>query len=416
MKVLIIGDGAREQALARKLAKSKKISEVLLCPGNAGTKYLEKCRNLPAMTKEALLSYAKVQGVGYTVVGPEKDLMEGIVDLFQEAGEAIIGPHKAAALLEGSKGFAKKFMEKYHVKTPGYAVFDHYDKAAAYLAAQSFPVVIKADGLAQGKGVEIVTTLAEGLMVLQEYLLAGKFQGAGKTVVIEEFLVGKEASILALYDGETILPLWSTMDHKKIGEGETGLNTGGMGSISPNLHFTKTHEEVFKHHILENTLLGLQQEGLSFQGILFFGLMLTNEEVYLLEYNLRFGDPETQSLLEVLETDLYELFWALLNKDLKDQSLTFQEEGACVVLSAKGYPKKKGDAINITDFFNKCPEDLHLHSYACREEEGEIYSSSGRVLSISTKGPLENSLKKIYTFIDEIDNENLYFRRDIGRM
>lgn len=416
MKVLIVGDGAREQALARKLAQSKKVSQVLLCPGNAGTKYLDKCRNLPAMTKEALLSYVKAQEIGYTVVGPEKALMEGIVDLFQEAGEAIIGPHQGAALLEGSKAFAKEFMKKYNVKTAEYVVFDHYEKAATYLATQSFPVVIKADGLAQGKGVEIVTTLQEGLTVLQEYLLAGKFQGAGKTVVIEEFLPGKEASILALYDGETILPLWSTMDHKKIGEGETGLNTGGMGSISPNPHFTKAHEDRFQQHIVKNSLHGLQEEGLSFQGILFFGLMLTEEDVYLLEYNLRFGDPETQSLLEVLTTDLHELFLALLTRTLKGQPLTFQEEGACVVLSANGYPRKKGDAINITDFFTQCPEDLHLHSYACTEEEGGIYSSSGRVLSISTQGPLDDSLKKIYAFIDEIGNENLYFRRDIGRM
>lgn len=417
MKILIVGEGAREQAIAHKLSQSPNVEEVYLCPGNGGTRYLKKCTNLPQMTQEELLDFSVKTGISYTVVGPEKDLMEGIVDLFQAHQQRIIGPHKDAALLEGSKSFAKDFMKRHHIKTAAYEVFDDFHKAQEYLETASYPLVIKADGLAQGKGVEIVLDYESALTILTEFMVQEKFQDASKTIVVEEYLVGKEASIISLYDGNHIVPLWSTMDHKKIGTGETGLNTGGMGSITPNPHYTPFMEEDFNKNILLPTRDGLSQDGLTFQGILFFGLMMTEKGVYLLEYNLRFGDPETQSLLQVLSSDLHEVFLSLLSGKLKDTPLTFQEDGAsCVVLSSAGYPLDYKKGIDITDYFRLCPEDVTLYSYKSRSEKDRVLSDSGRVLSVVASGDKDEATDKIYRFLEKVRNENLYYRNDIGKI
>lgn len=417
MKILIIGEGAREQAIAHKLSQSPRVEEVYLCPGNGGTRYLTKCKNLPSMAAEELLHFAMETGINYTVVGPEKDLMEGIVDLFQKHNQRIIGPHKHAALLEGSKSFAKDFMKKHQIKTAEYAVFHEFEKAQEYLKTASYPLVIKADGLAQGKGVEIVESYETAHGVLTEFMIHEKFQDASKTIVVEEFLQGKEASIICLYDGNDIVPLWSTMDHKKIGAGETGLNTGGMGSITPNPHYSQFMEDEFHSKILLPTRDGLKLDGLSFKGIIFFGLMMTEKGAYLLEYNLRFGDPETQSLLQVLTSDLDEVFQALLSGTLKKLPLTFRKDGAsCVVLTSKGYPEFYAKGIDITDYFTLCPEEIILYAYKSNIEEDRILSDSGRVLSVVASGDKEEATDKIYSFLEKVRNENLYYRNDIGKI
>lgn len=417
MKILIIGEGAREQAMAHKLSLSPDVREIYICPGNGGTYYQNKCKNLPPMTQEELLKFSIETGVTYTVVGPEKDLMEGIVDLFQKKGQKIIGPHKAAALLEGSKSFAKDFMKKHKIKTAEYEIFHDFHTASDYIRTASYPLVIKADGLAQGKGVEICSSYEDAFAVISEFMLHEKFKEASRTIVIEEFLTGKEASIISLYDGKNIIPLWSTMDHKKIGEGETGLNTGGMGSLTPNPHFSTFMEEEFLSRILLPTQKGLEVEGLAFKGIIFFGLMMTEKGVYLLEYNLRFGDPETQSLLQVIDQDLNELFLGMLNGTLKDIPLSFQKKGAaCVVLSANGYPEQYSKKIDITEYFSECPKDITLYSYKSSKEGNRILSESGRVLSVVAHGSKEEATDKIYRFLEKVRNENLYYRKDIGKI
>lgn len=417
MKILIIGEGAREHAIAYKLADSDLVTEIYVAPGNGGTERIDKCMNLPKGDLCALRDFALENKIDYTVVGPEADLMEGIVDLFHEADLKIIGPHKKAALLEGSKSFSKEFMMKYGIKTARYEVFEDFEKAKAYIRTSSFPIVIKADGLAAGKGVEIIDTYEAALETLESFMLHEKFKEASKKIVIEEYLTGKEASIITLFDGNSIIPLNSTMDHKKIGEGETGLNTGGMGSLTPNPYFTKELEADFKENILDKTLEGITKEGLSFKGIIFFGLMLTERGTYLLEYNLRFGDPETQSLLETLESDLNDLFMKVLDGTLKDEDVSLSDDCAlCVVLSAKDYPISCEKDIDISSFFHSENEGIKVFSYASKEVNGRILSSSGRVLSVVASGKKSECFKNLYDFLDENRNVNLYYRNDIGRI
>ena len=271
--------------------------------------------------------------------------------------------------------------------------------------------------LAAGKGVEILETYEDALKTLEAFMLEEKFSEAGKKVVIEEYLTGKEASIITLYDGNSIIALNSTMDHKKIGKGETGLNTGGMGSLTPNPHFTKTLQDDFREHILNRTLVGLKEENLTFRGIIFFGLMLTEKGTYLLEYNLRFGDPETQSLLETVESDLNGLFLKMLDGNLKEKDVVCSSDSAlCVVLSAKGYPERCEKNIDVTSFFDGEEEKIRVYSYASRTEQDRILSSSGRVLSVVSRGEKAECMRTIYDYLNENRNENLYYRNDIGRI
>jgi len=417
MKILIIGEGAREHAIAHKLADSDLVTEIYVAPGNGGTERIEKCVNIPKGDLCSLRDFALENKIDYTVVGPEADLMEGIVDLFHDADLNIIGPHRKAALLEGSKAFAKDFMMKYGIKTAKYEVFEDFEKAKVYIRTSSYPLVIKADGLAAGKGVEIIDTYEDALDTLESFMLHEKFKEASKKIVIEEYLTGKEASIITLFDGNSIISLNSTMDHKKIGEGETGLNTGGMGSLTPNPYFTKELEADFKTNILDKTLEGIKKEGLSFKGIIFFGLMLTERGTYLLEYNLRFGDPETQSLLETLESDLNDLFIKVLDGTLKEEDVSCSDDCAlCVVLSAKDYPLSCEKDIDISSFFQSENERIKVFSYASKEVNGRILSSSGRVLSIVNSGKKSECFENLYGFLNENRNVNLYYRNDIGRI
>lgn len=417
MNILIIGDGAREHAIACKLSQSDQVEKIYVAPGNGGTYFLDKCTNIPKGSLPELRDFALRNKIDFTVVGPEADLMEGIVDVFTESGLHILGPHRKAALLEGSKSFAKDFMMKYGIKTAEYKVFTDAHAAKAYARTSPYPLVIKADGLAAGKGVEILETYEDAARTIDDFMVKGKFKDASKTIVIEEFLSGKEASIIALYDGERIVPLTSAMDHKKVGEGESGLNTGGMGSITPNPYFISSLEDDFRQNIMEKTRIGLKNEGLAFKGVIFFGLMLTEKGSYLLEYNLRFGDPETQSLLETLESDLCDVIRKTLSGNLKEEDVRYDEDNAvCVVLTAIGYPLAYQKNIDVTAFLRAEGHEVKVFSYASRLEEDQVLSQSGRVLALVSRGDKETALRKVYQFIDEVGNENLYWRRDIGRI
>lgn len=417
MKILIVGDGAREHALAHKLSESDIVEKIFVAPGNGGTMNEKKCTNLAIKGLLELRDFALSEGITITIVGPEASLMEGIVDIFEEKGLKIIGPNKAAALLEGSKSFAKDFMVKYGIRTAKYETFTEAETAKAYAKSLGFPVVIKADGLAQGKGVEIATSEAEANIVIDSYIMEKKFNEASSKIVLEEFLQGKEASLITIFDGEHIIPLRSSMDHKKILEGEKGLNTGGMGSISPNPYFTKSVEDDFRENILENTLKGLKSEGLLFKGIIFFGLMLTDKGVYLLEYNLRFGDPETQGLLYTLRSDLVEVLHKTLEGKLSEDDIHYEEDTAlCVVLASKGYPLNYKKNIDITQVIANAPEGVKVYAYASEEKNGKIYSKGGRVLSVVACGNGEEVFTKVYGYLDKLQEPDLIFRKDIGRI
>lgn len=417
MKILIVGDGAREHALAHKLGESAKVEKIFVAPGNGGTMNEKKCKNIAIKSLLELRDFALNEGIEITVVGPEASLMEGIVDLFEDKGLKIIGPNKAAALLEGSKSFAKDFMVKYGIKTAKYETFTDAKSAKAYAKSLGFPVVIKADGLAQGKGVEIAVSETEANFVIDSYIMEKKFNEASTKIVVEEFLEGKEASLITIFDGEHIIPLRSSMDHKKILEGEKGLNTGGMGSISPNPYFTKDVEEDFRENILLKTLKGLKNEGLIFRGIIFFGLMLTDKGVYLLEYNLRFGDPETQGLLYTLRSDLVDVLLKTLEGKLSEEDIHYEEDTAlCVVLASKGYPLSYRKNIDVTPVFENAPAGVKVYGYASDEKDGRIYSKGGRVLSVVASGSYDEVFKKVYGYLDEVQEPDLIFRKDIGRI
>lgn len=417
MRILLIGNGAREHALAKKLAESAWVEKIYVAPGNGGTAREPKCQNLAVESQKDLLNFAREQGISFTVVGPEAPLIEGIVDAFQEEGLFILGPHQAAAALEGSKSFAKDFMIRHGIKTAAYQVFHDAAQAKAHLQDVTFPVVIKADGLAQGKGVEIVDSREAGEAVLDSFMVEGRFQEASRTVVIEEYLTGKEASIITLYDGERIVVLNSSMDHKKVFEGETGPNTGGMGSLTPNPYFHGSLAEDFQKNILEKTLAGLQAEGLQFKGVIFFGLMMNEKGAYLLEYNLRFGDPETQGILELLEGDLCTIFEKTLKGELKETDIQLKPGKAlAVVLAAKGYPGTYKKDIDITAFFTRKFPQVSVLAYASHGQGERMLSSSGRVLTLVTHGEGEAPFTQIEKVLHEVVNPDLFSRRDIGRI
>jgi len=352
LKILITGSGGREHALVRMLLKNEKVEKVYCAPGNGGTALEKGCENIPLTDIRELADFASVNGVTLALPGSEDMLVAGIADRFQEKGIPVLGPHKKAARLEGSKCFAKEFMQKYGIKTAAYRNFSSYESAESYLNECDYPVVLKADGLAAGKGVLICNNQSEAETALNQLMKDRQFGDAGDNIVIEEFLEGVEASILSLYDGKEILPLLSAKDHKKIGEGETGPNTGGMGVIAPNPHVSEQVMDAFRKDILKPTLEGLQKESLQFQGVIFFGLMINEKGVYLLEYNLRLGDPETQAVLSLLDSDLLELVEKTVGGNLAGTDLQWKSgSSCCVVLASGGYPGnfEKGKCITGLD-------------------------------------------------------------------
>ncbi|MBX7356855.1 phosphoribosylamine--glycine ligase [Clostridium chauvoei] len=413
MKLLLIGSGGREHALAWKLAKSEKVSKIFVSPGNGGTAILDKCENIDIIDINDLIVFAKENNIDLTIVGPEDPLTKGIVDLFKKEGLRIFGPDKNGAKLEGSKSYSKYFMKKYGVKTAEYEVFYDSDKALKYLENCSYPIVIKADGLAAGKGVCICETKKDAKDTIKSFMIDDVFSGAGNKVVIEEFLEGVEASILSITDGKTIIPFLSAKDHKQIFDGGKGPNTGGMGVLAPNPYVTDEVQKDFEENIMNRTLEGIKKEGFDFKGIIFFGLMINKKGTYLLEYNVRMGDPETQSVLYLMESDLLELIEAALDENLENQEVKWNA-GTCVnvVLASKGYPGvfKKGYEINIKEEIKD-----KVFIAGAKLEDRVLKTNGGRVLSVIGLGEtIEEARKEAYKNIESVEFIEKYYRNDIG--
>ena len=413
MKVLLVGSGGREHALAWKMAKSNKVSKIFVAPGNGGTAIENKCENINITDIDELVVFAKNNDIALTVVGPEDPLTKGITDRFKEAGLKCFGPDKNGAQLEGSKSFSKDFMKKYGVKTAEYGTFTDCNEAKSYLESCEYPIVIKADGLAAGKGVVIAETKEMALNTIDDFMVSDIFKGAGQKVVIEEFLEGVEASILSICDGKTIIPFISAKDHKQIFDGNNGPNTGGMGVVAPNPYVTEEVMKDFEENIMTKTLNGIKEEGFDFKGIIFFGLMITKKGTYLLEYNVRMGDPETQSVLSLMESDLVELIEAALEQRLNEVEVKWMD-GACVnvVLASGGYPGsfEKGFEITIDESIK---DKVFLAGAQLQDEI--LRTSGGRVLSVVGLGTtVEEARKDAYEKVELVNFQGKYYRKDIG--
>lgn len=413
MKILLIGSGGREHALAWKIAKNERVEKIFVAPGNGGTARESKCENVNITEIDELLEFALEQCIDLTVVGPEDPLTKGIVDKFKMKGLKIFGPSEKAAMLEGSKSFSKDFMKKYGVKTAEYEIFYDVDKALAYLESCPYPTVVKADGLAAGKGVAICENKREAIDAVKSFMVDDIFNGAGQKIVIEEFLEGVEASILSITDGETIIPFISAKDHKQIFDGGKGPNTGGMGVLAPNPYVTKEILKDFEEKIMNRTLVGIREEGFDYKGIIFFGLMITKKGSYLLEYNVRMGDPETQSVLNLMESDLLELIESALIENLKNTEVKWKN-GACVnvVLASKGYPASypKGYEIIIED---EIKDKVFLAG--AKLEDDVLKTNGGRVLSVVGVGEtVEKAREDAYRAIEKVEFKDKYYRSDIG--
>lgn len=413
MKILVVGSGGREHAICWKVSQNEKVEKVFCAPGNGGTAMLPKGENVNVKGIDELLEFALKEKIDLTIVGSEELLVDGIVDRFQEKGLKIFGPDKKAALLEGSKAYAKDFMKKYGVKTAAYEVFTEVDKAKEYIKTCEFPLVVKASGLAAGKGVLICQNLEEALKAVDEIMVDKVFSAAGEKIVVEEFLDGVEASILSVTDSKVILPFISAKDHKKIGEKETGLNTGGMGTIAPNPYVTKEVYDAFINVIMNPTLEGIKAEGMNFAGVIFFGLMITDKGVYLLEYNMRMGDPETQVVLPLLESDFIELLESGLKGDLANADVKWSNKSACcVVLASGGYPEAYNKGYEITGIDKV---DNMVFVAGAKAEDGKLLTSGGRVLNVVAVGEnLEDARAKAYADAEKIDFTGKYCRKDIG--
>lgn len=413
MKLLLVGSGGREHAIAWKLSKSPKVSKIFVAPGNGGTAIENKCENVNITDLDELVKFAKENDIYLTVVGPEDPLTKGITNKFKAEGLRIFGPDEAGAKLEGSKSFSKEFMDKYGVKTAQYAVFTDANKALTYLETCEYPTVIKADGLAAGKGVSICFNKEEAVSAINDCMVNDIFNGAGQKIVIEEFLDGVEASILSITDGKTIIPFVSAKDHKQIFDGGKGPNTGGMGVLAPNPYVTNDVMKDFEENIMAKTLEGIKEEGFDFKGIIFFGLMITKKGTYLLEYNVRMGDPETQSVLSLMESDLFDLIEAAMDEKLSETTVAWKEE-VCVnvVLASKGYPGKfiKGYEITIDD---SVKDKVFLAG--AKLEDDVLKTNGGRVLSVVGTGKtVEEAREEAYNNIKYVKFKDSYYRSDIG--
>ncbi len=420
MKILVVGGGGREHAIVHKLSKSPKADRIYCAPGNAGISALAECVPIAATDVPALVDFAKREEIDLTVIGMDDPLMLGVVDAFEEAGLRVFGPRKNAAILEGSKAFSKNLMKKYGIPTADFWEFTSSEAAKAFLRAhKKYPIVLKADGLALGKGVLICESEAEALAGVDEIMVDKKFGSAGNTLVIEEFLTGPEVSVLSFCDGKTVVPMVSAQDHKRALDGDQGLNTGGMGTFSPSQYYTAEHAEYAMKHIFQPTVDAMAKEGRSFHGIIYFGMMLTPDGPKVLEYNARFGDPETQVVLPRLKSDLVDIFEACIDGTLAEQSIEWEDNAAvCVVLASGGYPiqYQKGYPIQGLDAF--CGrEDLTIyHAGTAFDAEGRIVTSGGRVLGLTALAPtLEEAIQKAYAHIDQISFQDCFYRHDIGR-
>ena len=419
MKILIVGSGGREHAIAWSVAKSPKADKIYCAPGNAGIAEYAECVDIGAMEFEKLAAFAKEKEIDLTIVGMDDPLVGGIVDVFEAQGLRVFGPRKNAAILDGSKAFSNDLMKKYGIPTAAYENFDDPEKALTYLRTEAkFPIVLKADGLALGKGVLICQDLKEAEDGVKEIMEDKKFGNAGNTMVIEEFMTGREVSVLSFVDGKTIRTMTSAQDHKRAQDGDQGLNTGGMGTFSPSPFYTEEVDEFCKKHIYQKTVDAMAAEGRPFKGIIFFGLMLTADGPKVLEYNARFGDPEAQVVLPRMENDILEVMEACVDGKLDQIDLKFQNNAAvCVVLASDGYPVKYEKGIPIHGFENFKDKDGYYCFHAgTRFKDGEIVTNGGRVLGITAKGKtLKEARKNAYEATEWIDFANKYMRHDIGK-
>ena len=420
MKILLVGGGGREHAIACAISKSPKCTKLYCAPGNAGIAAIAECVPIGVMEFDKLVAFAKEKEIDFVVIGPDDPLVGGIVDEFENAGFRTFGPRKNAAILEGSKAFSKDLMKKYNIPTAAYETFDDAEKALEYLRTKAdFPIVLKADGLALGKGVLICEDLAQAEAGVKEIMEDKKFGSAGNRMVIEEFMTGREVSVLSFVDGKIVKIMSSAQDHKRAGDGDTGLNTGGMGNFSPTPFYTKEVDDFCQKYIFQPTVDAMAAEGRPFHGVIFFGLMLTPKGPRVLEYNARFGDPEAQVVLPRLENDIIDVFEACIDGKLDQIDLKFSDKAAvCVVLASDGYPVKyeKGFPIEGLENFEGKDDAFCFHAGTKFDENGRIVTNGGRVLGITALGnDLKEARKKAYEATEWVSFENKYMRHDIGK-
>ena len=418
MKVLVVGSGGREHAIVTSVAKSKRVDKIYCAPGNAGIAALAECVPIGAMEFDKLVAFAKEHAIDFTIIGMDDPLVGGIVDVFEAEGLKVFGPRKNAAILEGSKAFSKDLMKKYNIPTAGYENFTDPNEALAYLETAKMPIVLKADGLALGKGVLICNTLEEAKEGVRTIMEDKKFGNAGNTMVIEEFMTGREVSVLSFVDGKTIKTMTSAQDHKRAGDGDTGLNTGGMGTFSPSPFYTKEVEEFCEKYVYQATVDAMAAEGRPFKGVIFFGLMLTEDGPKVLEYNARFGDPEAQVVLPRMKNDILEVMEACIDGTLDQVDLQFEDNAAvCVVLASEGYPVsyEKGFPITGLEEFKK-HEGYYCFHAGTKFNEDQIVTNGGRVLGVTAKGKdLKEARANAYAATEWVNFKNKYMRHDIGK-
>lgn len=415
MKVLVVGSGGREHAICYKLSQENKVEKIYCAPGNAGISKIAKCIDIKDDDINKLLGFAKENEIDLTIVGPEVPLVEGIVDEFEKENLKIFGPNKECSRLEGSKAFSKEFMIKHNIPTAKYKEYTQIDKAIKDIDLFGYPVVIKADGLAAGKGVIIAQNHEEAVSALEDMMSDKKFGSAGEKIIVEEFLKGVETSILAFVDNNTIVPMESAKDHKKVYNNEEGPNTGGMGTFSPSNIYDDELSKIVKEEVLDKTLKGFKAENLNYKGILFIGLMITEDGPKVLEYNVRFGDPETQSVLLRLETDLIEIIESILDNKLDEVKIKYDEKHAvCVMLTSGGYPENY-EKEKVIKGLEDLDEDIVVFHSATKILDGQLVTNGGRVIGIATKGnSLEEASKKVYSNIEKLNFEGMHYRTDIG--
>ena len=413
MKLLVVGGGGREHAIIRKLRENPEVTEIFALPGNGGMAAEATCVDIGAKDIDGIVHFAVENAVEYAVVAPDDPLVLGAVDALEEKGIPCFGPRANAAIIEGSKVFSKQLMKKYAIPTAAYEVFEELESALAYLETAPIPTVIKADGLALGKGVVIAQTRDEAKDAVRSMMADKVFGASGDRVVIEEFLTGPEVSVLAFTDGETLVPMVSSMDHKRAGDNDTGLNTGGMGTVAPNPYYTEAIAATCMDTIFLPTMRAMKAEGRTFKGCLYFGLMLTPDGPKVIEYNCRFGDPETQVVLPLLDSDLLTVMQAVTNGTLKDTEVKFREGNACcVILASAGYPAAYDKGLKLT-----IPDETAPYTYVAGAKiaNGELVTNGGRVLGVTAVADtLPQAIKEAYALADTVSFDNKYYRRDIG--
>ncbi len=418
MKVLVVGGGGREHAIIWKISQSPKVSKIYCAPGNGGISSIAECIDISATDIPGMVEFAKKRDIDLTIVAPDDPLAMGMVDALQAEGLRAFGPTKDAAIIEGSKIFAKKLMEKYHIPTASYCVFDDYNRALEYLGRAQYPMVLKADGLALGKGVVIAKDIQQAQKTIYSMMVNKVFGNAGSKVIMEEYMIGPEVSVLAFTDGKTIIPMVSSQDHKRAYDGDQGPNTGGMGAFSPSRVYTPTIAKLVKDTIIIPTIHAMAEEGRPFKGVLYFGLMLTEDGPKVLEYNARFGDPETQVILPRLKTDLIDIFEAIIDEKLDKMDIKWDDNAAvCVILASGGYPKSYQKGYKITGIDRVLMEsNVVLFHSGTKKVDGEYYTNGGRVMGVTAVAKnLDEAIENAYQQVRKIRFKDVFYRKDIGK-